>query len=114
MIDDASAVRQRDKDALLYDYSKHILSLALLGIGGIVSLTQSPIGQSIPNIQVAILLCAFATSGLCALGCSASILRAHQRDLPVGRDAWLGHQGAMMFLGMGVGGFLLNWIDALV
>ena len=43
----AEEAHDRDKVALLYDYSKHILSLALLGIGGIVSLTQSPVGQRI-------------------------------------------------------------------
>lgn len=104
----------QDKIDLLYDYSKHLLSLALLGIGGIVSLAQSPQGQKIPGPIVAMMLGALALAGFCALTCSASILRARQRDLPVGPGAWRSSQGAMLFLGMGVGGFLIIWIETLL
>ncbi|MEG3180310.1 hypothetical protein [Sphingomonas sp. LT1P40] len=102
-----------DKDMLLYDYSKHLLSLALLGLGGILSIAQSPQGQKIPVNIVALLIVLLALSGLCALSCTASILRARQRDQQVPRTAWLCSQGAMLFLGMGVGGFLTNWIGVL-
>ena len=105
---------QQDKVILLYDYSKHLLSLALFGIGGIVSLTQSPQGQKIPALIVAMMLVMLALSGLCALSCTAAILRARQRDLPVGRGAWTSSQLAMMFLGTGVGGFLVIWIKAIL
>ncbi len=70
----------QDKVILLYDYSKHLLSLALLGLGGIVSLTQSPQGQKIPGPIVAMMLACLAISGFCSLSCSANILRARQRD----------------------------------
>lgn len=104
----------QDKVVLLYDYSKHLLSLALLGLGGIVSLAQSPQGQKIPGPVVSMMLVALALSGFCALSCSATILRARQHDRPVGRGAWLGSQLAMMFLGTGVGGFLTIWIMTLL
>lgn len=103
-----------DKDMLLYDYSKHLLSLALLGVGGIVSITQSPQGQRIPGEIVALLILLVALSGLCALSCTASILRARERDQPVPRTAWLSSRGAMLFLGSGVGGFLTIWIKDLM
>ncbi len=104
----------QDKVILLYDYSKHLLSLALFGLGGIVSLAQSPQGQRIPGLVVAIMLACLALSGLCSLSCSASILRARQRDQPVGRGTWTTSQLAMMFLGIGVGGFLVIWIKEMV
>lgn len=99
-----------DKTVLLYDYSKHLLSLALLGIGGIVSLSQSPQGQKIPPQVVSVMLVCLALSGVCALTCTSTILRARQRDQAVGRSAWMASQGAMLFLGVGVGGFLSIWI----
>lgn len=111
---DAPPDHLRDRDALLYDYSKHLLSLALLGIGGIASLAQSPVGRTVPGPMTAILICAFALAGGCALTCTATILRARQRDVPTPRSAWASSQGAMLFLGVGVGGFLMAWIDALV
>lgn len=104
----------QDKVVLLYDYSKHLLSLALFGVGGVVSLAQSPQGQKIPALIVAMMLVALALSGLCALSCTAAILRARQRDLPVGRGAWVSSQLSMMFLGTGVGGFLVIWIKAIL
>ena len=105
--------RARDKDALLYDYSKHILSLALLGIGGIVSLTQSPVGQRIARMEVIMMICLFAASGACALTCTEAILRARWDDAATPRKAWLSSRGAMLLLGMGVGAFMINWINAL-
>lgn len=100
----------QDKVVLLYDYSKHLLSLALLGLGGIVSLAQSPQGQKIPGGVVSMVLVVLALSGVCSLTCSASILRARRLDRPVDRSAWAVIQLAMMFLGAGVGGFLVIWI----
>ena len=99
-----------DKEILLYDYSKHLLSLALLALGGIVSLSQSPQGQKIPGVQVTMMLAFLALSGFCSLTCSANILRARRQDQLVGRGTWTCSQLAMMFLGMGVGGFIAIWI----
>ena len=112
--EERARAHQRDRDALLYDYSKHLLSLALLGIGGIVSLTQSPVGQRIAGGAVVLLICFFAMSGACALTCTEAILRARQDDAPTPRKAWLSSRGAMLFLGMGIGAFLLVWIEALL
>lgn len=117
MSDDKALVERdptQDDVGLLYDYSKHLLSLALLGVGGVSSLTQSPLGQKIPGIVVAAMIGALTLSGLCALSCTAAILRARERGQPVGQGAWIGSRLAMMFLGMGVGGFLVIWTKALL
>lgn len=103
-----------DKEILLYDYSKHLLSLTLLGIGGIISIAQSPQGQKIPGMIVALLIGLLAISGLFSLSCSAAILRARQHDQAVSRAAWLYSRAGMMFLGLGVGGFLTMWIEVLI
>lgn len=103
-----------DKDALLYDYSKHLLSLALLGIGGILSLSDSARGQRIPGPMTAMLIVFFAAAGFCALTCTANILRARQRDQPTPHLAWISSQGAMLFLGVGVGSFLTVWLKVLM
>lgn len=104
----------QDKIVLLYDYSKHLLSLALFGLGGVTSLAQSPQGQKLPGLVVSMILAVLATSGFCSLSCTASILKARRRDQLVGRGAWLSSQLAMMFLGVGVGGFLAIWIPVLL
>ena len=103
-----------DKEILLYDYSKHLLSLTLLGIGGIISIAQSPQGQKIPGMIVSLLIGFLAISGSFSLSCTAAILRARQHDKPVSRAAWLYSRSAMLFLGIGVGGFLTIWIKVLI
>ena len=113
MIEDGPAPAH-DKEALLYDYSKHLLSLALLGIGGIVTITQSPLGQRIPSKMVIVLIAAFACAGFAALTVTATILRARRLDQPISPGAWTASQAAMMFLGVGVGMFLTAWIAALL
>ena len=114
MTEDDERPLGRDKDGLLYDHAKHLLSLSLLGIGGIASLAQSPLGREVQGPKVAMLLVAFAAAGFFALSCSAAILRAHRHDVPVPENAWWCQQGAMAALGVGVGAFLAVWIDALV
>lgn len=114
MIDGNEGPLGRDKEALLYDFAKHLLSLALLGIGGIASLAQSPLGRKVPGPSIALLLAAFAIAGFLALSCSAAILRAHRRDQPVPQSAWGFQQGSMAALGFGVGAFLILWIGALI
>ena len=104
----------RDDEALLYDYSKHLLSIALLGIGGLVSLGQSPLGQRIPATMQAVLVALFALAGFAALSCTAGILRARRVGQPVPGGAWTASQGSMLFLGMGVGVFLSAWLAALL
>lgn len=114
MMEDEQRPLGRDAEALLYDYAKHLLSLALLGIGGVASLAQSPLGRGVPGSKVALLLGAFAVAGFFALSCSAAILRAHRRGHPVPGSAWFFQQGAMAGLGVGVGAFLAVWVDALL
>ena len=117
MSNEAAAVEpdpSQDKVVLLYDYSKHLLSLALIGLGGITSLAQSPQGQKIPGLVMSMILAFLAISGFCSLSCTASILKARQHDRPVGREAWLSSRLAMMFLGISVGGFLTIWIPVLL
>jgi hypothetical protein len=114
MMDEDERPLGREKDALLYDYAKHLLSLSLLGIGGIASLSQSPLGRGVAGPKIALLLGAFAVAGILALSCSATVLRAHRRDRPLPETAWTLQQGAMGALGMGVGAFLSVWVDALL
>jgi len=100
--------------ALLYDHSKHLLSLSLLGIGGIMTLTQSSVGERIESIITAMLIMLFAGSGLCSLSVAAAILRAAKSNELPGRSAWMLNQGAMGLLGAGVAVFLISWIRVII
>lgn len=100
--------------ALLYDHSKHLLSLSLLGIGGIMTLTQSSVGERIEDIITAMLIMLFAGSGLCSLSVAAAILRAARSNEMPGKSAWMLNQGAMGLLGAGVAVFFISWIRVII
>ena len=99
---------------LLYDHSKHLLSLSLFGIGGRMSLTQSTVGEQIESIITAMLIMLFAGSGLCSLSVAASILRAEKSNGLPGKSAWMLNQGAIGLLGAGVAVFLISWIRVII
>ena len=116
--DDSSALAlssdgSRDRDNLLYDYSKHLLSLALIGIGGVITIAQSPLGKQIPGKQVGAVVVLLAVSGASALLCSGSVLDARLKGRPLPRSARNAYRSAMMFLGAGFGVFLMNWLELL-
>ena len=114
IMSDAQANHERDREFLLYDYSKHLLSLALLAIGGVITIAQSPLGKAVPGIAVAGLLLAFAASGVLALSASSAILQARQERKNLGNSAWYYIRGSMGLLGIGVGAFLMSWLQLIL
>ena len=99
---------------LLYDHAKHLLSLAVLGIGGIMSLSQSVTGAKINGPAIALLMGLFTASGLCSLSVSAQILRARSESRAVPTSAWLFNRGAVGLLGVAVGAFVTTWIGLIL
>lgn len=105
--------RSGDYEMLLYDYSKHLLSLALISIGGVLTLAQSTVGQGIPTKSIGIIVLILAGSGVTALSCTAAVLRARERGTALTKRASYLHQASMALLGMGFGTFLANWLSVL-
>jgi hypothetical protein len=108
------AERSGEYDLLLYDYSKHLLSLALISIGGVVTLAQSSVGKTIPPKDIGVIVVILALSGVAALSCSAAVLRAREEGAPLGKSASYMHQAAMSLLGVGFGWFVMSWLSNLL
>lgn len=102
-----------DPELLLYDYSKFLLTLALLLLGGVLTLSQGPQGKELQADQVMIVVIALALSCLCSLSVANDVVRARQSGKAVTRWAPRSGQAAMFFLGGGVATFLLMWLDQL-
>lgn len=109
----ARSQRGDDYDLLLYDYSKHLLSLALISIGGVITLAQSSVGRTIPPRDIGVVVIILALSGVAALSCSAAVLRGRQQGERAGKSASAMHQAAMGLLGVGFGWFLMSWLNNL-
>src|SRR4028118_1549711 len=101
----------RDRENLLYDYSKHLLSLALISIGGIITIAKTPLGKQIDGKQVGAVIVLLAICGACSLLCSGSVLDARLKGRPLPKGARYAYQFAMLFLGAGFGVFLMNWLE---
>ena len=119
MTDDDATVRARhgdeaDAEVLLYDYSKYLLTLALLVIGGVLSLTQGAGGEAIPRKPLVVVIVLLAVSGVSSLSAANEVVRARTDGRPVrGRSRYFS-QAAMGTLGMGVGAFLSVWVEMLL
>ena len=102
-----------DPDLLLYDYSKYLLTLALLVLGGVLSLTQGAGGAKLDERLIIIVVVFLAVSGGASLSCANEIVRVRTGRRKRTRLLEVYNQAAMGFLGGGVGAFLFVWVGAL-
>ena len=105
----AAAGEERFDEALLYDFAKFLTTLALLILGGVLTVTQTA-DKSIAKPPVVAMVMAFiAIAGICALSAAGKIAKV---SLKSGADRMTPRHylmGAVAFLGMGAGGFLTLW-----
>jgi hypothetical protein len=116
MIDDESQVDPRSvadtdhfDEALLYDFAKFLTTLALLALGGVLTLTQTAEAQLLKKPVVGFVLGAIALAGVTAVGAAATIaqgegVKRKPRFTPLTQV-----RIATAFLGLGAGGFLMLW-----
>ena len=119
MTDDDATVRPRsgdeaDPEVLLYDYSKYLLTLALLVLGGVLSLTQGPDAAAISRKSLIVIIVLLAVSGVSSLSAANEVVRARTERRAVRARSRYFSQAAMGTLGMGVGAFLSVWVEALL
>lgn len=103
-----------DPDVLLYDYSKYLLTLALLVLGGVLSLTQGAAAEAIPRKPLIVVVVLLAVSGVSSLSAANEVVRARTEGRAVRARSRYFSQAAMGTLGMGVGAFLSVWVKALL
>jgi hypothetical protein len=105
---------ETDPEILLYDFSKYLLTLSMLILGGVLTISQSGdiANRPPPEVLLTILL-PIAGSGFLSLSCLSTIVRSRVEGKPQ-RHAAKFNRGAMGLMGVGVGGFLLSWVIELL
>ena len=100
-------------ETLLYDYAKHLTTLALLAIGGVLTVTGTADRTDVKPPVVAIVLGALALAGILAFSTANGLVAARStgKEPPKGLPSLL--KAATGFLGVGTGGFLMMWWDSL-
>ena len=100
-------------EALLYDFAKYLTTLALLAIGGVLTVTQTGDPKEVKRVVVAIVLGSIAIAGVLAVSAAISIVE----EQTGGRKARFKPRSLLKvatgFLGMGAGGFLVMWWKSL-
>lgn len=105
---------ETDPEILLYDYSKYLLTLAMLILGGVLTISQGgdPASRP-PGLVLLIVIIPIAASAFASLSCLATIVQSRITGVPKGGARML-NQIAMGLMGAGVAAFLMSWIDRLL
>ena len=98
--------------AMLYDWFKHLTTLSILALGGVLSLSQSGNTDLKPATLVIVVLF-IGTAGISAFTAAEKIMNAVADDAPLPASVgWL-QKVTPALLGMGVGAFLYVFLQAL-
>ena len=113
MIDnDSGPPRGPDADALLYDWFKHLTSLSLLTLGGVLSLSQIAKGDPFYKWGLLGSLLAVGFAAVLAFSGASQIVRARTGNTPRPKGVPMLEKGAEAALGLGVGAFLYIFVKA--
>lgn len=108
----ASQAPHRTGDLVLYDYFKHLTTLSLLVLGGILTLSQTERGAELKLPGVLIVVAVVTLAGVLSFSGSSEIARAHfHGDAPKRIDLY--RKAAPVILSLGVGMFLFLFRKAL-
>ena len=95
-----------DPANLSYDYFKHMVSLSLVTLGGVLGLSESFLAGKVTFAELMIPCTPIAIAGLLALQCQSDIVQiARGRKSATVYVRW-GHRLVSGLLGAGVGAFL--------
>lgn len=107
------APREQDGDLLLYDFFKHLTSLALLTLGGVLIVIQKVDPKDVKPFMVIIDIAVVSLSGILAFSGSSEIARARYTGTAPARSLEVSRKGAPILLTIGVGMFLAMFVDSL-
>ena len=108
----SEAPHNRQGDLVLYDYFKHLTTLSLLVLGGILTISQTAKGAAMKPAGMMIVVGVVVLAGVLAFSGSSEIARAHyQGDHPKKLDFL--RKAAPITLSVAVGMFLFLFNKAL-
>ena len=104
---------ERYGESLLYDYAKFVTTMALLVLGGVLTLTQAAAAGELPAYNVGLILGSVSIGGVLALSTANALVDARSRQKAPSRWLSLNLKAAMAFIGIGLGVFLYMWWETL-
>ena len=104
---------QSDGDLLLYDFFKHLTSLALLTLGGVLIVLKDVDPKDVKPIMVIIDIAVVSLSGILAFSGTSEIAKARYTGGVPGRSIEFLRRATPATLSVGVGMFLALFVDSL-
>lgn len=119
--DEGVAVAPRDHahdaarygEALLYDFAKFLITLPLLVLGAMLTLGQAARAGDVKLVNIYLVVGSLSATAIVAFAVAHALTdaRARHREPPTNLPGLL--KFATALLGIGIGGFLMLWIDTL-
>ncbi len=103
-----------DGELLLYDYFKHLTTLALLALGGILTVSQIADREDVKPWLLATVLVTISLGGIAAFGGAGEIVRGRHTGTPRHKSVEFYRRVAPILLAIGVGMFLSMFVDSIV
>ena len=114
MIEEVAQIeRPPEADALLYDWFKHLTSLSILTLGGIITLTQLSGAAEIKKTVLGGVLAVVALSGVLAFSGAEQIVRSRLKGEPVSPKLQRLMRISSFVLALGIGGVLQMFMKAI-
>ncbi|HEX8127439.1 MAG TPA: hypothetical protein VF548_17830 [Allosphingosinicella sp.] len=107
------AAGKGEGDLLLYDFFKHLTSLALLTLGGLLIVIKDVDPKDVKPLMVIIDIAIISLSGILAFSGSSEIVKARYTGAAPGRSIEFLRRAAPGALSIGVGMFLAMFVDSL-
>jgi hypothetical protein len=101
-------------ETMLYDIAKFVTTLALLAIGGVLTLTQTAPKGVYQPIYLLLVLSAIALAAVLAFAVAFSLADVRWSGREPSRRLSLLIQAATSLLGLGTGGFVWMWWNTLI
>jgi hypothetical protein len=105
--------REQDGDLLLYDFFKHLTSLALVTLGGVLIIIKDVDPKDVKPLIVIIDIAVISLSGILAFSGSSEIARARFTGVKATGSLEFLRKAAPITLTVGVGMFLAMFVDSL-
>ena len=102
-----------DGELILYDFFKHLTSLSILVLGGVLVVSQAADPQDVKRWIVVAVLALVSGGGILAFSGSSEIARARSTQTPVRASIEFSRKSAPALLALGVGMFLSMFVDSL-
>jgi heme/copper-type cytochrome/quinol oxidase subunit 3 len=102
-----------DGELLLYDYFKHLTTLSLLALGGVLTLAQIADREDVKAGLLIMVLVTIALGGIAAFTGAGEIVRGRYTDTARHKSLEISRRAAPILLALGVGMFLSMFVDML-